>query len=216
MDFATFGLEADWAADDVEPTGFVDEFAIDRHGDRVSLDGDVVLIPLACRFLSSFEFGHGVELANFFAVDFFQTFSVAAERCPVERVDVARFAVLELAFDTFGQKGLGLAINAEEDAAIGRFGARRPTPFEAEIVVLVGGVGVQVAEWHARGDQHAVFGAPDVFLLEIGVDEDHRPSVEVFAVEKLGACGGGGFSLNRFAAGGDQDGGGRAGEGSEE
>ena len=51
--------------------------------------------------------------------------------------------------------------------------ARAPPPLQRQLEVLERLLGVQVAQGLAFAHQHAVFDAPNVFLLDLGIHEEH-------------------------------------------
>ena len=190
MDFAAFRLEADRAGKNVQAAGAIDEFTVDVDFDLIALDLDVILVPFARGFFGALDACDAFELADFFVLDVLVAIGITVEAGAVKAVEVASLAVLQLGFNAFWQEGFGSGGDTHQYPAVGGFGARCPAPFEAELEVLVGGIGVEVAQRQSFADEDTVLNAPDVFLAEGFINQNVRPAVEVLTVEQIngGRC----------------------------
>lgn len=171
----------------------VDEVAIDPDFYFVALAFDDHFVPLADGFFGTVgkvENAAGVAFlpAPLLVLSFRTTFfHVGNFDVFVDAPEIPSIGVVHLYFDGgrehFVERAGSGRVN--EDPAIARLGGEAVFQFEA--IVLVGGVGDEVAAGFSKADEHAV--SRDEAGLDVGILVSSRdigmPTFEVFAVEEF-------------------------------
>lgn len=183
LDRAAFRLKADGSRPHGQAVGFVDLLAVDCQAELVTLERDLVFVPLAERLLGILDLLDPLELSEHLVVDLDETVFCTVDVKTEEPPDIAGVAMLQLGLGAGGQEVGRSAGDSQQYTAVAPFA--RPSPLDDQPIVRVLVFRVQEAERLAFAGQDAVLDAPHVFHFNIRVDKMGLPAVQVLAVEQV-------------------------------
>lgn len=191
LDRAAFGLEADFAGLHFGFGRPVDDLAVENDDEKSFVGQRFDRVPLARLGFGSFDAldaAHGTDLGvRIVRVTIFRTFDSHS----VEAPQIARTVVGELHFETTRQEAvLLLLVDAEENAAIGRFYTFGPAVLNGHFEVFVLFFRRDVTEGQALAIENAVVvEAENLGAFRVRFGEVELQIVEVFRFEQIDRLG---------------------------